>query len=170
MSTHRISKRARVSAAMVTPSVGMKLCVGDRVVPLEQRRFLNVDGDEETANFVKLTSRKADLAWLQEALGLPKGVWRWEAARSPLVKEFSEALAWKRSRGFARVLRGKPLTENMLATVISALYEALSSTMAARGSGTTSTTFFDGFASKLMLSHAIPMCGAKTCQQSIRKR
>ena len=65
----RTSKRKRDEACLEVPSVGMRLCVNDRAVPMERKDVLNTDGSSATLDFVLLTSRQANLNWLTEPLG-----------------------------------------------------------------------------------------------------
>ena len=57
---------------MVMPSIGMRLCVNERAVPLEELEVRDADGNLVTKNFVLLNTRAAkdNLRWLEEPLGI----------------------------------------------------------------------------------------------------
>ena len=63
----RTTKRARRESRKLMPPIGMRLCVGDRAVPLQEQEVMDSGGDLVKLKFVHLTSRKADLTWLREA-------------------------------------------------------------------------------------------------------
>ena len=65
-SCSRTSKRRRSDAV---PSVGMRLCVGDRAIPTETKIPYDDEGNDVRSDFVLLTSRDANLKWLEEPLG-----------------------------------------------------------------------------------------------------
>ena len=84
----RTSKRARIQASLEMPTIGMRLCVGDRAVPLKSLAFTDAGRDSAITDFVLLTSRAADLSWLESALGLPRRSFVFEAKSKPLAAEF----------------------------------------------------------------------------------
>jgi len=112
----RTTKRARREASRAMPPIGMRFCVGDRAVPLEEKEVMDSEGQVVTLDFVHLTSRNADLDWLRSALGKHCS-WHFTADHSPLAADIRGALIWKRSAGFARVLNNQPLPKNCAPTI-----------------------------------------------------
>ena len=51
----RSSKRKRAEACMEIPSVGMRLCVGDRAIPTEKKEVVDNEGHIVDLDFVLLT-------------------------------------------------------------------------------------------------------------------
>ena len=114
----RSSKPARVAVASPMPAIGMKLCVGDRALPLEDLMYSNKDGDNCTSKFLILTTRSADLSTFEVALGLYARSLRVSGQSEPRVatlKEIREAFRaclGKRNKIFARTLNGQPFAKN----------------------------------------------------------
>ena len=100
---------------MEVPSVSMRLCVGDRAVPTEQKQALDDEGNIVDLDFVLLTSRAANLTWLEEALGRYARSFKFEAER--LAADLWENLKWKQVRLYRRMMGTKPLGKSSLITV-----------------------------------------------------
>ena len=109
-SSSRHSKRTRTEVCMEVPSVSMRLCVGDRAVPTEQKQALDDEGKIVNLEFVLLTSRAANLTWLEEALGRYARSFKFEAER--LSADLWESFKWKRVRNFRRLSGNTHLANN----------------------------------------------------------
>ena len=72
---------------MDVPSVGMRLCVGDRAIPTETKTPYDDEGSDVTSDFVLLTSRDANLKWLEEPLGHYARSFKFEPDTSPLARK-----------------------------------------------------------------------------------
>ena len=97
---------------MATPSVGTRLCVGDQAVPLRKEEILFCDLHKVCDDMpdgrhawhlldLSVGRRPYAVAWLEDALGLPRRWWQTHGHELPFVKEALEAI-----RG-GRVRRGR---------------------------------------------------------------
>ena len=90
---------------MEMPSVRMRLCVGDRAIPTENKEAYDNEGNLVSLDFVLLTSRDASLKWLEASLGRYVRSFKFEAETSSLATDLWENLKWKRAALFIRLWR-----------------------------------------------------------------
>ena len=87
---------------MEAPSIGMRLCVGDRAIPTETKTPYDNEGRDVKTDFVLLTSRDKSLKWLEEPLGHYARSFKFEPETSLLATDFWKHLKWKRHGRFRR--------------------------------------------------------------------
>ena len=115
--TRRSSKRRRAETCMDMPSVGMRLCVGDRAVPTENKSAVDSDGNLVNLDFVLLTTRLANLTWLERPLGRYAHGFKFEPETSPLAADMWKSIKWKRAAHFRRMIDTVPLGKSNLLSV-----------------------------------------------------